>query len=264
MYNFNIVITELCNANCSHCYMNKSNKKEKKTMSRNDIDIFVEKLPKQTKRVVLTGGEIFVVKDLLFYAISKIHNKNPKIEIGLETNGIYFYLDLVRAKKELIELKSLGVTFIRFSDDEFHASGGVDLTKVRKLKELENDRTPTLQYLVQEKAVAIGKAKNLNPEKIAVANCMNNKKTETNPYFFIDVNGDVFICTWKCIPAIGNIFNDKFESITKNLESKFNNMILTGKIEQAISFKYGHNEENISFAKQYGQCRLCEKYFKER
>lgn len=72
MYRFNIILTELCNANCSHCYMNLNSKKNKNTMSFDEIDIIIDKIPYNTSSVTLTGGEIFLVKDLLFHTIKKI------------------------------------------------------------------------------------------------------------------------------------------------------------------------------------------------
>ena len=80
MYKFNIILTEVCNANCSHCYMNLNSNKHKKTMSFEDINKIVEKMPIDTLSVTLTGGEVFLVKELLFYTIKKIKKKNKDIK----------------------------------------------------------------------------------------------------------------------------------------------------------------------------------------
>ena len=114
--------------------MSSDNFNNKRTMKENEIDSIVEKMPSNTKTVVVTGGEIFLVRKILKYAIKKVKNKNPNVEIGLESNGIYLYNDIDNAKRELIELKNIGVNFIRFSDDLFHKQGGIDLHKVRSLK----------------------------------------------------------------------------------------------------------------------------------
>lgn len=262
MYSFNIVLTELCNANCSHCYMKHSSNNNKKTLSKKEVDVIIEKMPINTKSVVLTGGEIFLIKELLYYTINKIKEINSNIIIGLESNGIYLYNNLDNAKMELKELKNAGVDFIRFSDDPFHAMGGVNLNKVRALKKLESKETPIIKYLVQDKAVPLGNAKKLKDEYKATANCMNKKTSLENPYLFIDITGLVYTCAWKCVPSLGNILIDNFESIINNLSNNFNNLILSGDIENAISLI---TKENINTLKKIssekGQCALCIKYF---
>lgn len=258
MYRFNIIITESCNANCSHCYM--GNNKNPKSMTKKEIETIISKIPNNTESVVLTGGEIFLHKDLLFYAIKKLKEYNNKITIKLESNGIYFYKNFDLAKEKLIELKNIGVESIRFSDDPFHSSGGIDLEKVRNLKKLEDNKTPLIKYLVQDKALAIGKGKELNIKEVENRNCMNNQKTVENPYFFVDVKGNIYICTWKCIPPIGNILKEDMNIIIDRLNEKFNNLILQGKIIDAMSLI--NNNDHSEFVKKHGECLLCDKIFK--
>lgn len=260
MYKFNIVLTEMCNANCSHCYMNLNNKKKKKTMTFEDIDKIVAEIPYSTISVTLTGGEIFLVKELLFYTIKKIREKNSNINIELESNGIYFYKS-ENPQKILIELKKIGVDFIRFSDDPFHKDGGIDLEKVRSLKKYETNDTPVIKYLVQDKVVKIGKAKQLDEKYIEKRNCMNTNKTIFTPYLFLDVNGYVYICTWKCIPPLGNLITDSFEYIEKKLEEDFFKLILSGKVFDAINTINNEEEYNKKIIEQYGECALCNKIF---
>lgn len=257
MYRFNIILTELCNVNCSHCYMNLNNKKNKNTMSFDEIDIIIDKIPYNTSSITLTGGEIFLVKDLLFHTIKKIKDKNPKIKIELESNGIYFYKSS-SPYDILVELKKIGVDYIRFSDDPFHEQGGVDLEKVRELKKYESNNTPIIKFLIQDKVLKIGKATNLEDKYIEKRNCMNNSKTVSSPYLFLDVKGNVSICTWKCIPPLGNLISDTFEEIEKKLEDDFFGLILQGNIEEAIACK---EKKDIRVLKKEsiknGQCYLC-------
>ena len=260
MYKFNIILTEMCNANCSHCYMNLNSNKNKKTMSFEDIDKIVEKIPNNTISITLTGGEIFLVKELLFYTIKKIKEKNRNIKIELESNGIYFYKN--KNPKELfIKLKKMGVDFIRFSDDLFHKDGGIDLKKVRNLKQYESNNTPVIKFLVQDKVVKIGKAENLDGKYIEKRNCMNTTKTINTPYLFLDVNGDVYICTWKCIPTLGNLITDSFDNIEKKLEDDFFKLILSGNILDAINLINKKEEYNKKIIDDYGACVLCNKTF---
>lgn len=260
MYKFNIILTELCNANCSHCYMNLNSKKDKTTMSFDEIDTIIKKIPYNTSSITITGGEIFLVKDLLFHTIKKIKDKNNNIKIELESNGIYIYKS-DNPKNLLTELKRIGVNYIRFSDDPFHKEGGVDLEKVRSLKKYESKDTPIIKFLVQDKVLKIGKATKLEDKYIEKRNCMNTYKTTSNPYLFIDVKGNISICTWKCIPSLGNLINDTFENIQKKLDDEFFKLILCGEVLEAINSinkKYQYNQEIVQ---KYGECILCNKTF---
>lgn len=260
MYKFNIILTEMCNANCSHCYMNLNGNKNKKTMSFEDVDKIIDKMPNSTISVTLTGGEIFLVRELLFYTIKKIKGKNINIKIELESNGIYFYKNK-NPKNLFIELKEMGVDSIRFSDDLFHEDGGVNLKKVRDLKRYESKNTPVIKFLVQDKVVKIGRAKNLDNKYIEKRNCMNTDKTINTPYFFLDVNGEVYICTWKCIPSLGNLITDSFENIEKKLENDFFKLILSGNILEAINLVNKKEKYNKKVIDTCGECALCNKTF---
>lgn len=258
MFSFNIIITELCNANCSHCYMNSESRRGKNTLSKELIDMFVDKLPKNTKRIVFTGGEVLLVKELLIYAIKKVQEKDNQIEIGIESNGVLIY------KREnplqiLKELDELNVSFIRFSDDPFHERGGVDLSKVRDLFKYQSLlKGMKIKYLVQKKALSLGKAKNLPDEYCEKRDCMNNENTLTNPYLFVDIDGNIYNCTWKCIPPLGNIFDDEWSQIEKVLQEPFFKFITLGNVERAYAVLDKDNySDNCSYTKEYGQCALC-------
>lgn len=263
MYHFNIMLTELCNANCSHCYMSSIIKGKRRTLTFDQIDIIISKLPDNTSYVTLTGGEVFLVNDLLKYTISSIKKRNCNIKIELESNGIYVYeCDTLR---KLRYLKQLGVDSIRFSLDPFHKDGGVDLDKVKSLIKYQSDDTPEIKYLIQEKALALGKATALDSGKLTQKDCMNSEKSEFEPYLFLDISGNVYTCAWKCIPPVGNLLVDKFEDIQKNMSELFNKMLLTGKIEAAIAIKKNVDVNTLKqLSKKYGQCYLCiKKYWGE-
>ena len=262
MFSFNIILTEICNAKCSHCYMASNNCK--KTMTKEDIKEIIRKMPNNTRSVVLTGGEIFLVWDLLIYAITQLRIKFPNIIIGLESNGIALYKEIEAAKEKLKWLKQFGASFIRFSDDPFHEAGGVDLERVRSLKELESEAGLQIKYLVQTKALAIGKGATLDEEYTEKKNCMNTPDTVENPYLFLDVDGNVYICTWKCVPPIGNMINGLWEEIINNLKHDFSKLVLSGQIEKAINSIEKDkikSRQNIEYSKQNGQCMLCYKHF---
>lgn len=148
MYCFNIMITEKCNAMCTHCYMG-DRKNILKSLDRQQVNEIIGKLPKETEKVVLTGGEIFLEKDLLMYMIDELNKLNKEIKIELETNGIYLYTGKTLEKMQMFNGK---IDSIRFSDDPFHAEGGVNLDKVRNLSRYQNELDYTIKYLVQKEA----------------------------------------------------------------------------------------------------------------
>lgn len=260
MYSFNIIITEICNANCSHCYM--KNDSNKKTLTTKQIDTLIKKLPSNTKSIVLTGGEIYMVKNLLFYTLEKINERFSNIIISVESNGKYFYENKDKIRNELSKLEEYNVSFIRFSDDVFHADGGINLDEVRKIKDYSDGLKIQVKYLVQKDALPIGKGSDLPDELKAKKECMNTVNTYENPYLFLDINGNIYTCAWKCTPSVGNIFTDSFLDIENNLYSGVQKEILIGNIEGILK-----NNENYDkykkIVQEQGTCMACYKYFKE-
>jgi MoaA/NifB/PqqE/SkfB family radical SAM enzyme len=235
---------------------------QNKSLSKNDIDLLIKKLPDNTKSIVLTGGEVYLVKDLLFYTLDQINKKFTDIIIGIESNGKYLYENESTISKELKKLEKYGVSFIRFSDDIFHAEGGIDLNKVRKIKDYKENINVNIEYLVQSDALPIGKASNLSEEFQGKRECMNTAKTYNNPYLFIDINGEVYSCAWKCTPSLGNIYKDSFLKIENNLHSGIQKEILVGEIDNII--KRSENYPKYKKIKEcQGTCMSCFEYFKD-
>ena len=262
MFKFKIILTELCNANCSHCYM--AFNKSQKTMTEDDICLIINNMPLDTKKVVFTGGEVFLAQDLLLFAIKTLKEKFVDLNIGVETNGIVLYKNWDNAKTTMNLLKGLGVSYMRFSDDPFHETGGVDLQKVRKLAKVGDEIGLKTRYLKQEKAVAIGKAVLLSDDFKKKGFCMNTKESTSNTYIFLDVDGNASICSWECIPPVGNMKTDSWEVIQNNLNKEFYQLILSGNILEAINLLEEDEkirEENGVFIKEHGECMLCNKIF---
>ena len=72
------------------------------------------------------------------------------------------------------------------------------------------------------------------------------------------------MCTWKCVPPIGNMINGSWEEINNNLKYDFSNLVLSGQIEEAINLLENDKikkQKNIEYSEQNGQCMLCHKHF---
>ena len=258
MYHFNIVITERCNAYCSHCYMNANNKNNL-TLDHKQVRQLIGNLPDSTASIVLTGGEVYVERDLLYYILKQIKEKFPFIVVGIETNGKYFYENEDKIPEEFKLLKELGVSFIRFSDDIFHEQGGIDLKKVRDLKKYNQLYGIEVKYLVQNDALPIGRAKKLESSYQGKRECMNSPKSYREPYLFMDINGNLYTCAWKCIPSVGNILKDSFSMIELNLYKGIQKDILKGNICAIIK---GKKYQEIREKK--GTCMSCFYYFNQK
>ena len=76
MYSFNIILTNFCNAHCSHCYM-KTNENPK-TLSFEKIDLLVDKLPINTKASPPAINIDICEKPLVITSIQQY--KNPPIK----------------------------------------------------------------------------------------------------------------------------------------------------------------------------------------
>ena len=102
----NLVITDVCNASCTHCLNYwRDDDSRKIQLDRNKMEIIVDKLSKAgVFHVVLSGGEPFANFDVLEYGFKLLKEKN--ISISCNSN-----LMLATADK-LARLRDVGVDHI--------------------------------------------------------------------------------------------------------------------------------------------------------
>ncbi len=271
-YCIDIMLTELCNVKCTHCYMRADSSTNKITITKTQLDALIDNLPPNPKRIIFTGGEVYMKKDLLYYALSQVQKKfinNKELSIRIETNGMFFYQSPQTIIEEAKRLISYGVDVIRLSDDEFHAAGGVDLEKVRLIGKVlqEGGLSIRASYLIQNKALPIGRGEGLEEEKRESKKCMNYPSTIYKPYLFTDIGGNLYVCSWKCVPPIGNIILEEWKAICKRLYDPIQTALLCGNIQEAVklyisqfnsSFRY---EEALDIIYRFGECIACNKIF---
>ena len=267
-YRISIMLTEVCNLKCSHCYMGANAKG--KTLSIEEIDNLIDNLPINCLRISITGGEPYMCKDKLYYILKKIKNKfyqqNP--EVRVETNGMFFYYDDNSIIKEVQKLIELGVSTLRLSDDEFHEQGGLDIKKLRNIEKVvkDNNLEIVVSTLFQDKAVAFGRAKELKVNKIDKKTCLNRKESLIIPYFYTTIDGDVSTCAWKCAPSLGNCFKNTWDEIIKNLNLPIQEAILNSNIEEVAKMVSNGDVNKLKHLKNIiktkGQCMACKEMFK--
>lgn len=267
-YRISIMLTEACNLKCSHCYMSANAKG--KTLSIAEIDYLIDNLPSNCLRISITGGEPYMCKDKLYYILNKINYKfkNPKPEIRVETNGMFFYFDDLTIKKEVEKLIEMGVSTLRLSDDEFHIQGGLDIKKLRNVEKVVKDNNLDIHVstLYQDKAVAFGRAKTLEKNKLDKKTCLNRKESLVIPYFYTTIDGEVSTCAWKCAPSLGNCFKNSWKEIVYNLNTPIQEAILNSNIEEVARIVSKGDENKFKHIKNIiqtkGQCMACKEMFK--
>jgi len=108
-------LTERCNLRCIHCYQNERFVKQELTFaqSKKIIDEILKalKIWKRRGRINFTGGEPLIKEKLLFRLIKYVKQKDPKISIGILTNGTLLTNSMVK------KLKKAGVAFVQVSLD---------------------------------------------------------------------------------------------------------------------------------------------------
>lgn len=264
------MLTEACNLTCSHCYMNANRKG--KTLSIEEIDCLIDKLPEGCLRISITGGEPYICKDKLYYIIKKIREKFPDkvVEIRVETNGTFFYQSKESIIKEVNNLIDMGVNTLRLSDDEFHVKGGLDINKLRNIEQVvrDNNLNILVSTLVQDNAVAFGRAKDLDKNKLESKNCLNRKESVVIPYFYTTIEGEVSTCAWKCTPILGNCFTDSWDTIIKNLNTPIQTAIINSDILEVAKLVSGEDREKFlkykGIIETCGQCIACREMFSEK
>ena len=178
-YRISIMLTEACNLNCSHCYMSAN--KSGKSLTIQEIDLLIKGLPDNCLRISITGGEPYMCKDKLYYIIDKIVQrfKGKKPEIRVETNGTFFDQNEESIRNEVLQLISHGVDTLRLSDDKFHEDGGLNIDKLRYIEKVVKNYNLNIvvSTLVQENAVAFGRAKKLEDKYQDKKMCLNKKES---------------------------------------------------------------------------------------
>ena len=269
-YRISIMLTEACNLQCSHCYMNAN--RNGKTLSTDEIDTLINNLPDNCLRISITGGEPYMCKDKLYYILRKIREKfnANTCELRVETNGAFFYQTEDTIVNEVNNLINLGVNTLRLSDDEFHVQGGLDIDKLRNIEKVVNKHKLNIvvSTLYQENAVAFGRAKALKSDKLDRKNCLNKKESIIIPYFYTTIEGDVSTCAWKCTPILGNCFHDSWDTIINNLNTPIQTAIIKSDILEVARLvakedtnKFNHYKDIIDTC---GQCVACKEMFNEK
>lgn len=252
-YKFNISITEKCNLRCPHCYT----RNKKGSLTPKEVETIAGNLEDGMTRVKIEGGEVYCERELFYHTVGKFRERFPDAEIRVNTNGVAFYDTRETILEEADRLHALGVNRLRVSLDKFHEDGGADLEKVASIQRVLGEVSHPLEvkYMSLTQALAIGNAEDLPEEQKERRGCMNHPGCLDNPYFFTDIQGDLYTCCWRLIPPIGNLLRSKLGDLYRDMND-MQRRLLSGDVKFLAS-----NESLTRVLKDWGECMLCKAVF---
>lgn len=83
--------TDRCNANCPYCYIPSERRKRGRSMSKDELDMALDKIARYFKKVkripviIFHAAEPLLVKDVLFHSIAKF---SDRLYFGIQTNAL--------------------------------------------------------------------------------------------------------------------------------------------------------------------------------
>ncbi len=260
-YSLCAVLTEKCDLNCPHCYQLEKDA----SLTGDEVSSIVDNLSRGLNRLVITGGEVYEERGLLYSFIEKARKKFPRGNgtIRVETNATYFYDTDEDILKEADTLFELGADEMKISRDEFHVLGGADMNRLDRVIQLLNGSNHPLRikYLSLDNAVAVGNAEYLDASQKQARKCMNTLNSGDHPYFFTDVKGDLYTCTWKITPPLGNLITTPLSELVTRLSIPIQQNLLVGNIED-VALERGMEKSTLKrMSKEEGECMVCKRLF---
>jgi len=147
-------------------------------MYTSDIEKVIDHLPKGTIKIIISGGEPFVVKETLMHTLSYLDEKTTIGRIYVQTNGSWVTDENV-AHQTLKELYELNVHALSWTGRyKFHEEQGLDIRKVSTLLEKAVVRLAKEKNTFPKDAIGVtkiddskgvmplGRAKNLPQEEL--------------------------------------------------------------------------------------------------
>ena len=96
---------------------------------------------------------------------------------------------------------------------------------------------------------------NLPEEQKERRNCMNHSGCVDNPYFFTDIQGNLYTCCWRLIPPIGNLLKSKLIDIVNSMD-EMQKKLLVGDVKFLAT-----SQRALDILANWGECMLCKDTF---
>lgn len=216
-------ITNNCNFRCRHCAADGG--PGGRTMTGTDIEKALNHLPTRLKNLVISGGEVFTIKDILFQTLAYIQNYRrrlfPNVELHVQTNGFWIKND--RSDVETLRtLYEYGVNHLAFSGmDGFHEEQGLWTELVEsaainagRILKRELGGIETFEFIFygcRKGLAAPFRRASLLPESLLRPKLKCDLPLGSS--ITIGQDGEAFLCCWKESPSIGSVLSSPLEEL---------------------------------------------------
>lgn len=276
--NLYFTITRKCNLRCKHCYLKAGPEHSDTTISKEDFRSIIDNLPEVSLTLILSGGEIFTIQDILFDYLGYIKEKNiqrsaknqQRIHITLQTNGFWAVND-DKIKITLFDLLSLGVEALDISsDDKYHYEQGINKKNLDKLYGLIKDSkifNVELRGILGSRGIMpIGRAKEMQLGKPSLNyRGINCKNSLTDYQLTIREDGTVYTCCYNFFQLPGNLIKKPLEDIVRDAHKSERLSIINSKGIKGLAIRDGWKKRDVEdLIDTYGRCGFCYQYYKPK
>ncbi|MBL7100561.1 MAG: radical SAM protein [Nanoarchaeota archaeon] len=264
------VLTRKCNLRCGHCYIEGGPEHANTTISEENFKRIIDHLPNKRINLVLTGGEVFTIKDKLFNfltyikSINKDRKEKNQIDVTVQTNA-YWAKNEKMMESNLSDLSSLGVKSLDVtSDDPNHFEEGIDPDSLKRLDETLFSSEFFDDYIIRgvslTESVPLGRAKGKIPEKCnRHLKCIYAIKSGS---ITIREDGKVYPCCYSIFPIKGNLIEQPLTKILKQSRRDKRLAALNRGGIKKLALVDGYSKKNLEkLISEYDECGFCMKYY---
>ncbi len=266
-----ITITNNCNMECRHCCFCAG--PGKPSMPYEDVKKVIGNLPWDIEEIVLSGGEVFTRKRLLYSALEAIQDRGFRNlrETSVQTNG-FWAKSKEAIERTLDELVGLGVNHVDVSSNSpYHKKS---LFKTAKLSMLDTalygkNLGAWRGYDSDYNVFPAGRARSLDKKhwtrrdrRAPSSACMSFAKKE---FVAIDHESQIYPCCWMVHgTSIGDAREGRLADTVRKALKNGAVKTLTGEDGPiTLAKEVGMSGKEIRRQMRYGLCGLCSYLFSE-
>lgn len=222
-----ILLTDKCDYSCRHCAYNCEPSKNT-VIPDEALDLLGKNVSDRYTKILLTGGEPFIVPETLAKALQVFRGRRVEIL----TNGSWIK-SYEQAMDEFLRLEEMGVKFLWISDSDYHKEQGHDHSLLSEIVEKAQEHFKGRRFLPRmphqtDHCERFGRAESIDSAEQS-DEC--EAQRDHNRFKDITVFPDESIrpCCWPIPPAIGKVEDKPLEEM---YDQAFNNPMIKALLEK--------------------------------